>query len=332
MFSSVTESEYAMTRSDLGVLDRAAATVYQAMLPTPQIQWPLLCERLGTDLWVKHENHTPIGSFKIRGGLVYADWLKREHPDIRGVIAATRGNFGQSVAFAARRAGLRAVIVVPRGNSREKNAAMRALGAELVEQGRDFQEAYEYTMRRAAEGGLHLVRSFHPLLWHGTSTYGLELLRALPALDVIYVPIGLGSGICGVIAARDVLASPARVVGVVSENADAYARSFRAGKAVATDSANTIADGMACRVPDSDALEIIRRGAERVVTVSDSQIRAAMRHFFTDTHNVAEGAGAAPLAAAINERDVLSGKKVAVVLSGGNVDTAVYCDVLGARS
>jgi threonine dehydratase len=321
-----------MTPGDLGTLEQAAEIVYRAMIPTQQVQWPLLCERVGTDLWVKHENHTPIGSFKIRGGLVYADALRREHHDIRGVIAATRGNFGQSVALAARREGLRAVVVVPRGNSVEKNAAMRALGAELVEQGGDFQEAYEYATRRAAEGGLHFVRSFHPWLWQGTATYALELLRAVPALDVIYVPIGLGSGICGVIAARDALGSAAKVVGVVPETADAQARSFRAGHVITTDSANTIADGMACRVPDKDALQIILRGAERIVTVSESQIRAAMRYFFTDTHNVAEGAGAGALAAAIKDREALRGKRVAVILSGGNVDTSVYAGVLSAQS
>jgi threonine dehydratase len=309
-------------------LERAQHLVYAALTPTPQLQWALLSERVGTDLWTKHENHNPTGSFKLRGGVVYMDWLRVAEPETRGVIAATRGNFGQSVAFAARRAGLEPVVVVPHGNSREKNAAMRALGAEVIEHGRDFQEAYEHTRRLADERGLHFLRSFHPLLWHGTASYGLELLRAVPELDVIYVPIGQGSGICGVIAARDALERRTQVVGVVAENAAAYALSFDAGHSISTDSANTIADGMACRVPDDDAFGMIRKGAARIVTVSEAEIRAAMRYYFSDTHNVAEGAGAAPLAAALKEREVVKGKKVGLVLSGGNVDRAVFAEVL----
>jgi threonine dehydratase len=312
----------------LDQLDSAAGIVYQAVTPSGQLRWPLLDERAGTDVWVKHENHLPTGSFKVRGGLVYLDWLRRAHPEVRGVIAATRGNFGQSIAFAAGRVGLQAVLVVPQGNSVEKNAAMRALGGDLIEHGRDFQEAYVYASRRAEESGVHLVRSFDRRLWLGTASYGLELLRAEPQLDAIYVPIGQGSGICGVIAARDALGSSAQVVGVVSEKAATYALSFAAGRAVPTHSANTIADGLACRVPDKDALEIIRHGAERVVTVSEGEIRAAMRHYFTDTHNVAEGAGAAPLAALLKEREPMRGKKVALILSGGNVDMTLYREVL----
>src|SRR2546422_5208778 len=200
--------------ASLSELERAAAVVYRAIRSTPQIRWPLLAERSGAEVWVKHENHTPIGSFKVRGGLVYLDWLRKEQPGITGVTAATRGNFGQSVAFAASRLGLHSVVVVPHGNSREKNLAMRALGAELVEYGRDFQEAYEYTPRLAGERGLHLILSFHHLLWHGTASYGLELLRAVPDLDTVYVPVGMGSGICGVIAARDGLARSTKIVGV----------------------------------------------------------------------------------------------------------------------
>jgi threonine dehydratase len=313
----------------LAELERAAAVIYRAITPTSQFRWPLLDERCGTEVWVKHENHTPIGSFKVRGGLLYLDRLLRDHPDVRGVIAATRGNFGQSIAFAARGLRLRATIVVPRGNSVEKNAAMRALGAQLVEEGRDFQEAYEYARRRAAEDDLHFVPSFHQWLWQGTASYGLELLRSVPALEVIYVPIGLGSGICGVIAARDALGSAARVVGVVAETAATYALSFAAGRPVPTESADTMADGMACRVPDAGALDLIRRGADRIVTVSDLEIAAAMRHYFTDTHNVAEGAGAAALAALLKEREQMRGKRVALVLSGGNVDLPVYRQVLG---
>ena len=314
----------------LAELEAAAKVVYGAMQPTPQIAWPLLAQRVGTELWVKHENHAPTGSFKARSGLVYLDWLRRERPDGRGVICATRGNFGQGVTFAARRHSSPAVVVVPRRNSVEKNVAMLALGAELVEHGHDFQEAYEYAQARADRSGFHLVRSFHRLLWLGTASYGLELLRAVPDLDTVYVPVGQGSGICGLIAARDALNHRTRIVGVVPKNAETYALSFAARRCIATESALTIADGMACRVPDADALEIILRGVERIVTVSEAEICAAMRHYFTDTHNVAEGAGAAPLAAVLNEKAAVKGKQVGVVLSGGNVDRSVYQQVLAA--
>jgi len=309
-------------------LESAAKVVYGAMQPTPQFAWPLLAQRVGTDLWVKHENHTPIGSFKARSAPVYLDWLRRNQPDVLGVVCATRGNFGQSVAFAARRWSIRSVVVVPHGNSIEKNKAMIALGAELVEHGHDFQEAYEYAVQRADEAGLHMMRAFHRLLWLGTASYGLELLRAVPNLDRVYVPIGQGSGVCGLIAARDALNHAAQIVGVVPENAQAWALSFASKRSISTTSADTIADGMACRVPDAGALEIILRGVERIVTVSEEEIHAAMRHYFTDTHNVVEGAGAAPLAAVLNEEAAVKGKKVALVLSGGNIDRSVYQQVL----
>jgi threonine dehydratase len=312
----------------LAELEATARVVYEAMTPTIQQTWPLLSARVGTELWVKHENHTPIGSFKARSGLAYLEWVRREHPAIEGVICATRGNFGQSIAFAAARMGVPSVLVVPHGNSREKNAAMRALGGEVVEHGADFQDAYVHAASLAEHRRLHLVRSFHRVLWLGTASYGLELLRAVPDLDVIYVPIGQGSGICGVIAARDALGARARVVGVVAEKAAGYALSFAASKVIATDSAATIADGMACRVPDAEALPLILRGAEAVVTVSEAGIRAAMRHYFTDTHNVAEGAAGAPLAAVLADAARLRGKKVAVVLTGGNVDRPVFAEVL----
>ena len=312
----------------LAEIEHAAEIVRGAMPPTPQYRWPLLAERAGCELWVKHENHTPIGAFKIRAGLVYMDWLKRTEPKATGVLAATRGNHGQSVTVAARCAGLKSVIVVPEGNSAEKNTAMRAQGAELIEHGHDFQAAFEYAQGLARERGLHPMPSFHPMLAHGTATYGLELLRAVPDLDTVYVPIGLGSGIGGMIAARDALGLKTKIVGVSSENAATYALSFAAGKPVPTNSADTMADGLACRVPDERAVQIINRGAERIVTVSDECIKAAMRVYYTDTHNIAEGAGAASLAALLQERERMKGKRVAVVLSGGNVDTAVYRKVL----
>ncbi len=312
-------------------LETAAATVHSVIAPTAQIPWPLLSRRAGAEVWVKHENHTPIGAFKVRGGLVYLDQLKRAEPQVTGVISATRGNHGQSLAFAARRLGLQATLVVPHGNSVEKNAAMREFGGELVEHGKDFDEAYAQARRLAADRGLHMVPAFHPWLVLGVATYGLELLGAVPDLDTVYVPIGQGSGICGTMAARDALRLRTKIVGVVAENAPAYALSFQRGEPVATDSAATIADGVACRIPDPRAFELIRKGADRIATVSEAEIRAAMRHYFTDTHNLAEGAGAAPLAALLQERDRMRGRKVGLILSGGNVDREVYVQVLAER-
>ena len=317
---------------DLARLEEAAALVRAVMPPTPQYCWPLLSRRVGAEVWVKHENHTPIGAFKLRGGLVYLDELRRTQPGIKGVITATRGNHGQSIAYAAARLGLAATIVVPHGNSVEKNRAMAAFGATLVEAGHDFQAAYEHAAVRAASDDLHLVRSFDPALVRGVATCGLELFRAVArsdtVLDTVYVPIGLGSGICAMIAARAALGMTAEIVGVVAANAPAYALSVAAGAPVSTNSADTIADGLAVRVPDAAALAIIRAGAARIVTVSEAEIRGAMRILFTDTHNVAEGAGAASLAAALQERERLAGKRVAIVLSGGNIDRALFAEVL----
>ncbi len=312
----------------LADLESAAQIVHSVIPPTPQYCWPLLSARAGAEVWVKHENHTPIGAFKLRGGLVYMNELTKREPKLSGVLTATRGNHGQSVAFAARRSATRAVVVVPHGNSVEKNASMRALGAELIEHGADFQAAYEHAMALAERDGLHALRSFHPWLIAGVGTYAMELFRAVPDLHTVYVPIGLGSGICGVISARDALGLTTRVVGVTAANAAAYALSFRRRQAVSTNSADTIADGMACRVPEPAALEIIFRGAERVVTVEEDEIEAAMRHYFTDTHNVAEGAGAAPLAALLGERKAMAGKRVGLILSGGNVDLSLFQQVL----
>lgn len=309
-------------------IEAAAETIYKVLPPTPQYSWPLLCERIGTEVWVKHENHTPIGAFKIRGGLIYFDLLAQERDRTKGVISATRGNHGQSVGLAARRFGIPATIVVPHGNSHEKNAAMRALGVELIEHGEDFQAAYEYAVALAQERDLHMIPSFHPLLVRGVATYALELLRHVPDLDVVYVPIGLGSGVCGMVAARDALRLSTRVVGVVSKHAPAYELSFARRVPVEHPVTTQLADGVACRTPEPEALEIIWRGVERIVAVSDDEVAAAMRALFEDTHNVAEGAGALSLAAVLQERDRLSGKKVAVILSGGNVDREVFTKVL----
>ena len=311
-----------------GALDAAHETVRALFPGTPQYAWPLLAERTGCETWVKHENHTPTGAFKVRGGLVYIADHARRRGSGTGVITATRGNHGQSIATAARRHGVRAVVVVPEGNSREKNAAMRAPGAELVVHGRDFQAAVEHARGMADAEGLFMLPSFDPLLVRGVGTYALELFTAVPDLHTVYVPIGLGSGICGVIAAREALGLATEVVGVVAEGAPMYKLSVEAGRPVATESADTMADGMACRTPDDSALAIIARHAARIVAVSDAEIREAMRAYYTDTHNLAEGAGAAPLAALMRERQAMAGRKVGVVLSGGNIDRALYRSVL----
>jgi threonine dehydratase len=317
---------------DLRQLERAQEIVAAAMPPTPACAWPLLSERLGAAVTVKHENHTPIGAFKVRGGLVYVDRLKRERPHIAGLISATRGNHGQSVAFAASRYDMPVTIYVPHGNSTEKNRAMRAFGARLVEHGEDFQSAREEAERRAKLDGLEFVPSFHPDLVLGVATYALELLRKSPDLDLLYVPIGQGSGICGCILARDLLGLTTEIVGVQSTEAPSYALSFAAGTVVTTETSNTLADGMATRVPDPDALAIIRKGASRVVQVTDGEIAAAIRAYWTDTHNLAEGAGAAALAAALQEKAKIGGRRVGLILSGGNIDFDLFKRWVGAEA
>ena len=309
-------------------LEAAAAVVHAHVPPTPEIAWPLLARRVGAEVWVKHENHTPIGAFKVRGGLVTMDRLRRRRPEVSGVVCATRGNHGQSVAFAAQSFGLEATIVVPTGNNPEKNAAMEAQGARLIEHGHDFQASYEYALGLADDEGLTPVESFSRLLATGAGTYSLEFLSRVPGLDTVYVPIGMGSGISGMISARDALGLKTRVVGVVAENAPSYALSFEAGRVISTNTADTIAGGIACRVPDEDALGLILKGAERVVRVSDGTIMEAMGHYLTDTHNLAEGAGAAPLAALLAERHKMAGRKVGLVLSGGNAGRTVLARVL----
>jgi threonine dehydratase len=309
---------------DFEQLERAQEVVGRAMPPTPAHAWPLLAQRLGAGIVVKHENHTPTGAFKVRGGLVYVDALKRERPNTIGLISATRGNHGQSLAFAAGRYGVPVTIYVPSGNSVEKNRAMRAFGANLVEHGEDFQSAAEEAGRRAKVDGLEFVPSFHRDIVTGVATFALELLRKAPDLDVLYVPIGQGSGICGCILVRDLLGLSTEIVGVQSTEAPSYALSFAAGTVVKTNSSNTLADGLATRSPDSDALEIIRKGASRIVQVSDDEIASAMRAYWTDTHNLAEGAGAAALAAALQEKKKLQGRRVGLILSGGNIDFDLF--------
>ena len=305
---------------DLRQLERAHEIVGQAVPPTPAYAWPLLAERLGTSVVVKHENHTPTSAFKVRGGLVYLDRLKRERPNTPGIISATRGNHGQSLAFAASRHGLPVTIYVPHGNSVEQNRAIRGFGAELVEHGEDFQAAREEAYRRAETNGLEIVPAFHPDLVLGVATYALELLRKAPDLDVLYVPIGQGSGICGCILARDLLGLRTEIVGVQSTEAPSYALSFAARAVVTTKTSNTRADGVATRIPDADAVAIICKGASRVMQVTDDEIASAMRAYWTDTHNLAEGAGAAALAAALQDKARNRGNRIGLILSGGNID------------
>ena len=313
------------TRAEFDAVQR---TVYAAMPATPQYAWPLLAQALGAEVWLKHENHTPLGAFKVRGGLVYMQALREREPQWRGVISATRGNHGQSIAFAARRHGLTVTIVVPHGNSVEKNAAMRALGAELIEHGDDFQAAREHAAALATQHDLHFVPSFHRDLVLGVATCWVEFFRAVQP-DIVFVPIGMGSGICACAMARSITGVATRIVGVVSTQATAYLDSYRAGRVIEAPATTLLADGMACRVPDSAALDIIRREVDDVVAVTDDEVAAAMRLIYTATHNVAEGAGAASLAAAMQQRQRRLGNTVGVTLCGGNVDRDVLARVLG---
>jgi len=299
---------------------------------TPQYAWPLLAERTGCEVWVKHENHTPIGAFKVRGGLVYLQHLMESGQEIRGLVTATRGNHGQSIPFAARRHGIPVTVYVPEGNAVEKNAAMAAVGATLVVHGEDFDESRGEAGRIAEEQGLEFVPAFHPALVRGVATYASELFEAVSDLHTVYVPIGMGSGISGLITVRDLLGLDTDIVGVVSTNAPAYALSYDAGHVVTTNSAKTFVDGVACRVPDATALEVIRGGAARIVQVTDDEVAEAMRIYHTDTHNMAESAGAAPLAALMQERETMRGKRVGVILCGGNVDSDVYTQVLAGKT
>lgn len=315
----------------LNDIEAAAEVVYRAFGPTPQQRWALLSERLGTDCWLKHENHTPVGAFKIRGGLTYFDALVRRGTLPRAVMSATRGNHGQSVAWAARTHGVPCTIVVPRGNSVEKNAAMRSLGAELIEHGEEFQVAREHAIALAGERGAHMVPSFHTDLLSGVATAWWEFFRAAPHLDVLYVPIGLGSGVCAAIAAKRALGMKTRIVGVVSAHATTYADSLAAGRVVEAAVSTELADGMACRIAEADALGIMSRELDHVVRVSDAEVAQAMRMLFADTHNVAEGAGAAGFAAAWQERATLRGQVVGTTLSGANVDSARFARVLAGE-
>jgi threonine dehydratase len=320
-----------MQLPSLAQIREAQAVVYRHMPPTPQYTWPLLNARLATEAWIKHENHTPVGAFKLRGALVYMDWLKHTQPNTTGVVAATRGNHGQGVAMAARLSGLKAVIVVPHGNSREKNRAMLAQGAELVEHGQDFQESLEFAASLAADRGYAMVDSFHERLVMGTATYALEFFQAVPPLDTIYVPIGLGSSICGVSAACNALGLKTEIVGVVAAESPSYALSFQQHFIVEAPSRTLIADGLACRKPNALAMEVIWQNVARIVQVTDAQIASAMRALYEDTHNLAEGAGAAGVAGALTEKHLNPSRKIGIVLTGGNVDSDAYQSILSGK-
>jgi threonine dehydratase len=313
--------------------EAAQAIVYRSMPPTPQYSWPLLNQRLGfgsgSQAYIKHENHSPVGAFKLRGALIYVTWLQQTQPSLATVVAATRGNHGQGVGMAARLLGLKAIIVVPRDNSREKNLAMQAQGVELIEHGDDFQASLEYARELAARPNHAIVESFHPRLVMGTATYALEFFRATPPLATVYVPIGLGSSICGVSAVRNALGLKTEIVGVVAASSPSYARSFSERRIVEVSSQTQIADGLACRLPNADAIQVIWDNVARVIEVSDAEIAASMRAYYQDTHNVAEGAAAAALAGALKEKDCLDGQSsIGIILTGGNVDRDLYARVL----
>jgi threonine dehydratase len=320
-----------MIAFDAAELEGAVALVHAIVPPTPQYAWPKLARRAGCTVWVKHENHTPTGAFKVRGGLVYLDRLRRSDPHVRGVVTATRGNHGQSIAFAAARAGIAATVYVPRNNSPDQNSAIAALGANLVEFGRDFDEAKHEAQRVAEKEGLHFIPSFHRDLVLGVATYAWELLRSGP-LDAVYVGVGMGSGINGLIAVRDLLGLFTEIIAVGAARAPATAISFAAGRAMTAPSAKTFADGLATREPHADAIANLCRGAARMVEVSEDAIAEAIRIYYDDTHQVAEGAGAAPLAALLEERARMAGKTVAVILSGGNIERARFQRILAGET
>ena len=309
-------------------LAAAAQVVYDAMPATPQYSWPLINQALGCEVWIKHENHTPTGAFKVRGGLVYLHELANRAPVVRHVVSATRGNHGLSVGFAARRHGMTAHIVVPHGNSSEKNNAMRALGVDLIEYGSEFQDCREYAANLAKKNDWHMIPSMHPDLVSGVASYWVELFTAQPDLDVIFVPIGQGSGICAAAAAKQALGVKTRIIGVVSAHALAYKKSFEAGYKIEAPVSTELADGLACRIPDEASLEIILSLVDCVLAVSDAEVAAAMKLLFIATHNVAEGAGAAALAAAIQVKKELRGLKVGVPLCGGNVDAKQFSAII----
>ncbi|WP_093081503.1 threonine dehydratase [Sphingobium sp. AP50] len=321
-----------MTDLSLASLRSAAALIHEQVPPTPQYAWPLLAGRSGCDVWVKHENHTPTGAFKVRGAITYIDWLRTAHPEVKGIITATRGNHGQAQVRAAKAAGLSVTIVVPHGNALEKNRAMRAFGANLIEHGHDFDSAKAEALRLSQEQGLFMVPAYHDQLVRGVASYGLELFDAVPDLNTVYVPVGCGSGLCGTIAARDALGLKTKVVGVVSAHVDAAKRSFEAGRLISSPTAYTFADGVAVCTPVQAALDYFGPRADRFVAVTDDEVAEAIRIYWEDTHNLAEGAGAVALAALMQEKEAMRGKRVAVILSGGNGDRSQMAEILSGAT
>ncbi|WP_298398449.1 threonine dehydratase [Sphingobium sp.] len=321
-----------MTDLSLASLRSAAALIHEQVPPTPQYAWPLLAGRSGCDVWVKHENHTPTGAFKVRGAITYIDWLRTAHPEVTGIITATRGNHGQAQVRAAQAAGLSVTIVVPHGNALEKNRAMRAFGANLIEHGHDFDSAKAEALRLSQEQGLFMVPAYHEQLVRGVASYGLELFDAVPDLDTVYVPVGCGSGLCGTIAARDALGLKTKIVGVVSAHVDAAKLSFEAGRLISSPTAYTFADGVAVCTPVQAALDYFGPRADRFVAVTDDEVAEAIRIYWEDTHNLAEGAGAVALAALMQEKEAMRGKKVAVILSGGNGDRSQMAEILSGAT
>ena len=313
----------------------SAGVVARNMQPTPQFAWPLLSAHVGTEVWLKHENCTPTGAFKVRGGLVYVDRLVRERPTVRGVVAATRGNHGQSVAFAGRAAGVPVTIVVPHGNSPDKNAAMCGFGAELIEHGIDFQAALEHSVVVAAERGFEAVPSFDRDLCRGVATYANELFSAAGQLDAVYVPVGLGSGICGLITIRDLLGLSTEIIGVVAEGAPATALSYAAGAPVSTEAVATFIDGVATRVPDPVAIDLIVAGAARIVQISDDECADAVRLMMRCTHHLVEPSGAAALAGLLKDQQSLgntAGRRLGAIVTGGNIDGPLLAEILAGRT
>lgn len=301
-------------------LTQASQLVHRVFSATPQYNWPQLTQTCGCEVWVKHENHTPTTAFKVRGGIVFVDALMKSDNPPKGLISATIGNHGQSLAFAGKRANLPVTIVVPEGNNEDQNRAIQSHGANLVIHGHDFEAARQHSLVLQHELGYRAVAPFEQALVLGVATYALELFNHVKDLDTVYVPIGMGSGIAGLIQVRDLLGLNTKIIGVVAKGAPTFALSFAAGKIINTEHAQTIADGVKTRSPMQEAFDIIKRGCDHVVQVSDNEIAKAMLQYYQATHNLAEGAGAITLAALNQEKDQMIGKKVAIILTGGNID------------
>jgi len=311
---------------NLDELHQAKELIHTVMPATPAYNWPQINSNTGCNVWVKHENHTPTTAFKVRGGIYLLDKLSRSKNKPPGIISATRGNHGQSLSFSGASKGIPVVIVAPECNSADQNRAIKSFGAKLILHGVDFEASRQYSHKLQEENGYFHVPPFCRDLVIGVATYALEFMSAVKDLDTIYVPVGMGSGICGLIKTRDLLGLKTKIVGVVAEGAPTFYQSFQAGHIIPTSEANTIADGVATSSPMEEGFEIIKHGAERIVKVSDQQIAEAMYQYYKFTHNLAEGAGATALAALNKEKQLMAGKKVGVILTGGNIDFKRFCE------